>query len=125
MNKFFVIVFIFFFKYHAFGQSQHIQVLSKEEIGYYNVYKVIDYVNKNNDTLIMIGCKSNNKDFKEINLGVGKRYKIKSRLNSQIKISDEKYIFCSPGVNVISEIPISLKGSLPVLILDYEMICKD
>jgi len=125
MNKFFFIVFFFFFKDNAFGQSQHIQVLSKEEIEYYNVYKVIDYVNKNNDTLIMIGCKSNNKDFKKINLGVGKKYKIKSRLNSQIKISNEKYIFCSPGVNVISKIPISLKGSLPVLILDYEMICKN
>lgn len=96
MDKFFVIVFIFFFKYHAFGQSQHIQVLSKEEIDYYNVYKVID-INKSDDTLIMIGCKSNNKDFKAINLGIGKQYQIKSRLNSQIKISDEKYIFCSPG----------------------------
>lgn len=124
MNNFFVIVFIFFFKYHAFGQLQHIIVLSKEEIDYYNVYKVID-INKSDDTLIMIGCKSNNKDFKAINLGIGKQYQIKSRLNSQIKISDEKYIFCSPGVNVISKIPISLKGSLPVLILDYEMICKD
>lgn len=125
MNKFFVIVFIFFFKDHAFGQLQYVQVLSKDEIDYYNIYKVIDYVNKSDDTLIMIGSKSNNKDFKEINLGIGKKYQIKSRLNSQIKISDEKYIFCSPGVNVISEIPISLKGSLPVLILDYEMICKD
>lgn len=36
-----------------------------------------------------------------------------------------KSIFFAHLVNVISKIPISLKGSLPVLILDYEMICKD
>lgn len=104
------------------SQTKKIEVLKIDEIDFYRVYKVIDYESPQRDTLLLLGCKPNNEDFKNVYLEVGKKYKVETRLNSRIKISEDKYMFCSPGITIINKIPISKKSNLPILILDYEQI---
>jgi|GEM_PF-6589829 len=106
----------------AFGQSKTIKVIEINDIKYYHVYKVLDLTTVTKDTLLFLGCKKNNTDFKEIKLDLQKQYNITTQFIYPVKISDDEYLFSKPGVNIIDYIRISQKGNLPVLITDYEPV---
>ena len=60
-----------------------------------------------NDSLILIGCKANNKDFSETNLVVGKTYNVETRLNSHIKVEEDDYLFLHHGITMVENVQIS------------------
>ena len=104
------------------GQTKKIKVIEITNIDYYYVYKVIEYEKSSIDTLILLGNKPNNKDYKEILLQKNKLYEIETRLKSAIKMSEDKYMFCKPTENILNNVIISNKKSLPILILNYKEI---
>lgn len=103
----------------CFGQEKCIQVLEVNEIRYYYVYKVFEI--PSNDTITIISSKLD-PEFETIKLEKNKFYKVKTRLRSAIKISEEKHLFCKHAITIIENIPISDKYNLPVLVLDYKEV---
>lgn len=109
----------------TYCQNKKVEVIDIANIDYYNVYKVIEFKTTSNDTLILLGCNDNNKDFTEINLEKGKKYNIETRLYSSVKISEDRYMFCKPSGNILNSTRISIKGSLPILILNAKEIVPE
>ncbi len=107
------------------GQTKKIEVIEITNIDYYYVYKAVEYEKTPVDTIILLGNKPNNKDYKEILLQKGKKYEVETRLKSAIKMSEDKYMFCKPTRNMLNNIVISNKKSLPVLILNYKEILSE
>ena len=108
-----------------FGQSKKVKVIKVTTIDYYYVYKVIEYNKNYLDTLILLGNREINKDDKEILLKMNKKYLINTRLKSAIRTSDENFMICKPTENILNNVVISNKKSLPVLILNYEEISPE
>jgi hypothetical protein len=104
------------------GQTKKIKVIEITNIEYYYVYKAVEFEKTQTDTIILLGNKPNNKEYKEILLQKDKKYEVETRLKSAIKMSEEKYMFCKPTRNVLNNVVISNKKSLPILILDYKEI---
>jgi len=108
---------------HTFGQKKNIKILNIESIKYYYVYKAFDFNNK--DTIVLLSSKKD-KEFKLIKLEKDSTYHTETRPLSAIKISEGKYIFCKPTINIIDNIKISNRDKLPVLILDSKKVkCGD
>lgn len=121
MRLILICLFVIYCNYGS-AQSKKIKVLNTNDIKYYKVYKALDL--STNDSLILLGCKANNKDFSEVELTVGEFYTVDTRLNSHIKVEEDNYLFLHHGITMIQNIQISNKGSLPVLILSYEAIIR-
>lgn len=106
----------------ALGQTKKIKVIEITNIGYYYVYKAVEYEKIPADTIILLGNKANNKDYEVMLLQKDKKYEVETRLKSAIKMSEDKYMFCKPTRNVLNGVIISDKKNLPVLILNYKEI---
>ena len=111
---------IFFAVFSILGQNKKIKVISCKEIEYYYIYNVIEESFYKQDTLIVLGCKEINKDYNKVNLQIGCEYDVETRYISQVKTSNNEYLHCSPGVTSIQKVPISVRGSLPLLVLNYK-----
>jgi hypothetical protein len=103
----------------SFGQERCIKILEVNEIKYYYVYKVFDVSVK--DTITILSSKLDT-EFEIIKLDINKFYKVETRLQSAIKISEEKYKFCKHAITIIEEVQISDKYKLPVLILNFKEV---
>lgn len=122
MKLFYKIFLIFMFLIqwsYSIGQIACVKVLEVDEVAYYYVYSAFNF--SQNDTIILLGSKLD-EEFKTIKLDKNNLYKIKTRLRSAIKVSDEKYIFSKHAITTINDIQISNKNQLPILILDYKKV---
>jgi len=121
MYKKVVLSFLFCFIFNSiYGQNKQIKVLTIQSIEYYYVYKVYDYCSK--DTIILLSSRAD-KEFKKIELNIGKCYKVETRLKSAIKVSKDEYVFCKPNKTTLDNVEISDDG-LPVLILNFRELKK-
>lgn len=115
----------FIFASMVYGQSKKtVQILEENEIEYYFIYKAIDYSKNTNDTLFLLTSKLNNVIGSEvIKLKIGKKYEAETRLYSKVRISNDMYVFCKPGGNIIEGDTVSM-NSLPILITHAKIICE-
>lgn len=117
-----LILMFLFFSNLVFSQVKTIKVINKKKIDYYYVYQIIDLSDKLNDTLIILGNRFNDNEFKRVRLKVNNVYKIETMGISRVRILKNEYLFVSPGETSINKIDISGNGKLPILILNYKMI---
>lgn len=99
---------------YSFGQNSCIKILEVNEIKYYYVYKAFDVSNK--DTITVLSSKLD-KEFEIIKLNKNEFYKVKTRIKSAIKISEEEYFLCKHAITIIDGVPISDEKKLPILII--------
>lgn len=104
------------------SQTKKIEIIEITEIDFYYVYKAIEYEKIPVDTIILLGSKLNNPEFKEVFLQKNKKYEVETRLKSAIKSSNNRYMFCKITQNILNNVIISDKKNLPVLILDFDEI---